>query len=162
MIFSTTMKGGVNSIKCTRSGGTCENTCDRFTQYVFLSGKAAGCEEEQVCCIDVNKPKPADPRCAKLSEGAYCDDKKLMVCNVGSQCISKCEYCSVNYGTTKGKTICNSETNTIFESADKNNMKLSCACSEAVCSSKSGSCIADYCPGTDKTANDYVCCAVPK
>jgi hypothetical protein len=161
-LYSKVMKGGTKVLECKTNGGDCvAGTCDFATQIPALSDKAAGCKSGELCCINITKSKPADPKCANLTVGEGCG--KVMFCDAALQCVTKCEFCTNNFWTVEGRKVCGTENNNnpIFETNDGIGKKLSCNCTQKQCTDKgTNSCISGFCPraAAETTAKDYACC----
>jgi hypothetical protein len=162
LVFNRTMKGGTKVLECTANGGQCKTgTCDFATQVPMLRDKAAGCQNGEICCININKEKPKpDPKCNGQTLGYLCDKNTNSFCDWALQCVSKCEFCAKNFGTDEvasrevQKRICDPN----FNYAD-----FSCKCTKAECDTKDAkSCISDlvspYCPGKTPGESNYACC----
>jgi hypothetical protein len=163
ILFNKTMKGSTKIMQCTANGGQCvDETCEWGKQIPALSSKAAGCEENQICCINITKQKATpDPLCDNRTLGYAC--RTGYRCDAGKQCVTLCEFCEKNPRTTiieNGRSICNKLTG----DADKfaNSDTFSCSCTNTECTSRfaSGKCMRNYCPAaaSDTTNPNYACC----
>jgi hypothetical protein len=170
LIFSRVMKGSTKVVECTTRGGDCITGTCKFDQIALLANEAAGCKKGQICCINVSvtlPELPIDPGCKTEEEGTYlegktCKNSSLYICGPSGQCMTKCSYCALNFGTTIGKDVCKTEFNKFRDNALKNpNHIYSCSCSASNCTKEmitDGLCIKDYCPSKSTTASDYMCC----
>jgi hypothetical protein len=165
LAFNKIMKGSTVMLECTANGGQCKvNTCDFGTQVPMLGNKAAGCKNGEICCINVNRemPKP-DPLCNGLVFGEKCDEKKNFYCDWALQCVSRCEFCSKNWGTDEVKAKYDKG---ICDPTVKSYEGFSCKCTKSECDTKlkadKNSCILDsvnmYCPGLKAIDQNYACC----
>jgi hypothetical protein len=164
------MKGGTKVLDCKANGGDCvPGTCDITYQLPALSDKAAGCGDGQLCCINITPSKhQIDPACAKLKFGDSCG--KLMYCDGGLKCITKCEFCAINFNAPEGRPDCNVKIknvdtiNPFFQNISNMRKTLSCGCTKIQCDAKTktGECsTAGYCPSVSSTAQNYACCTPP-
>ena len=161
-------KSGNQVLSCNSSGGECtDGTCVWGEQIALLSDKAAGCKNGQLCCKNITGPEELipSPECKDKAPGARCDDKELMYCDAGGQCVIKCEFCAKNFDTEFGRTICygNDEKLKKYFTAQGNTIhKYSCGCTLAECTPArraNGTCLPNDCLSTTKaTDSNYMCC----
>jgi hypothetical protein len=167
ILYSKTMRSSNKILECTANGGKCTlGTCDFGTQIPMLSDKAAGCHKDEICCVNVTQSKPpADPKCENKAPGTSCDtlatptSQHLMYCDWSSQCVSRCDFCTHNFGTdeVEQKKIC-----IVPGNANFNFEGYKCGCTRAECVDSKGvwksNCISNYCPSNTKENTDYACC----
>ncbi|MGV8172507.1 MAG: hypothetical protein ACP5OA_07495 [Candidatus Woesearchaeota archaeon] len=156
---------GKELLKCTAQEGVCTSgTCDWKTQIPILSGNVAGCDKNEICCVNRDKGNQADPLCMdaegndKLPFGTDCGDD--MYCDAGQACVDKCKFCSTNVAAGaeyigKVNEICSysDENREIFE----NGRMFSCSCTEQECIDNPTQCVQGppyYC-GQDTA---FYCC----
>jgi len=161
--YGRVVKGSTKVLQCTTAGGDCVlDTCDFGKQIPALSENAAGCKANEICCINLTVSKPIDPDCKGKIEGQTCKNSSMYYCGPGDrpQCMNKCEYCSLNFGTTVGKDIC--KNTNVFVDRDKANLhQFTCGCTAVECTQDmkaKGLCILGYCPSNVSTSSSYACC----
>jgi hypothetical protein len=161
--------GTTKVLQCKTQEGRCTpGTCDFQSEIPVLSGKAAGCDKDEICCVDISKGGPnPDPGCtAKIEDlGNKCQLPGSTTsdgyCDYAGKCINQCEFCE-KYGSDKA-TIVAKKTSTICSKKyiDKFNDQSTvygCSCETELCSEadyQSGTCIRGYC----STATTAICCS---
>jgi hypothetical protein len=93
-IYNKFIKSQQTVLGCTKMGGQCvDNTCS-FKQIAYLGDKAVGCQEGQLCCINITNEPSKDERCDGKIIGASCGEN--LYCNRGEVCVTLCDYCTKN------------------------------------------------------------------
>jgi hypothetical protein len=155
VLYTKVVNGSTKVLQCTANGGECRvGTCDFASQLPALSDKAAGCQKGEICCINITQGITEDPLCKDHKDGEACGTDNLHFCSVGGkQCVTKCEFCSINptHENCKDKASLN-----LFKTGT---YAYSCKCTEDQCVGKidikgGSECIRNYCPGNE------VCCNI--
>jgi hypothetical protein len=152
--YSDTVLGLVNPDLNNCKQGKCKSSCS--TDGEVQKFDVICSDSTMVCCL--SKDKVSSDECDGLTKGESCGD--TMLCDDTLKCVSKCEYCS----RFPLEESCILHEGTYGRQIELLNQRFGCGCTESECSDIQGSgfgtCVKGFCPRTDPTAADYMCCDI--